>query len=327
MDNRNRNRNGNPPRIQHYFGQPPVSQNRHSPQQPFPPNGQVPQQQQPPFPPNGQPNGAAIEEQPEKKSNAAMIVAVVAAVTVVLAAAGILIYLFFFSGGNGKPVPAAKPAAPVTQTVTESSTAAAQPSTAKKEVKTVTMPDIEGLSETEAYLALNAADVRYKVRREYSSDVEINHVILQTPSAGENFPRTEDATVVISKGRENEIHTSPTKPPTTKPQDSKPDSEATTGASKPSRSGDYLLPGSDSTYLDESDLAPLNREELNLALNEIFARHGRKFSDTSIRAYFESKDWYRGTVSPADFDMNVLNQYELYNLNLISSYQEDLGYR
>ena len=159
-------------------------------------------------------------------------------------------------------------------------------------------------------------------RREYSNEVAINYVISQTPAADESFPRADGAVIVISKGKENEIHTSPTNPKTTKPKE-----EASTGATKPAQSGDYLLPGSDSTYLSESDLTHLDREKLNLALNEIFARHGRRFSDASIRAYFESKSWYNGTVSPSDFDMSVLNQYELYNLNLISAYQEDLGYR
>ena len=318
MANDDRKRNGNPPRIQHYFGQPPVQPHKQAQQQaPYPPNGQV----SPGFSPDDGFVDISQTEPPEQKSSTAMIIAVIAAVTVVLAAAGVLIYLFFFSGGNGKQAPSAPPTTIATQPATEA-TGETQPSTAKKEVKMVTMPAIEGLSETEAYLALNAADVRYKVRREYSNEVAINYVISQTPAADESFPRADGAVIVISKGKENEIHTSPTNPKTTKPKE-----EASTGATKPAQSGDYLLPGSDSTYLSESDLTHLDREKLNLALNEIFARHGRRFSDASIRAYFESKSWYNGTVSPSDFDMSVLNQYELYNLNLISAYQEDLGYR
>ena len=264
-------------------------------------------------------------EPPEGKSNTAMIIAIVAAVIVVLGAAGFLGYLFFFSDNNKKADDSSQKSSAATQPAAET-VAETQPPTAKKEVKIVTMPDIEGLSEADAYLALHAADIRFKVSREYSDEAEQNTVISQNPAADVSFPRTETAMIVISKGKEKEIHTSPTKPKTTKPaESSEDDSEEATSSS--ARSGDYLLPTADSAYLDESDLSDLNRERLNLALNEIFARHGRRFSDASIRAYFESKSWYHGTVSPDDFDMNVLNQFELYNLNLISGYQEDLGYR
>ena len=223
--------------------------------------------------------------------------------------------MFFFSDNNKKADDSSQTSAAATQPAAET-VAETQPPTDKKEVKIVTMPDIEGLSEADAYLALHAADIRFKVSREYSDEAEQNTVISQNPAADVSFPRTETAMIVISKGKEKEIHTSPTKPKTTKPaESSEDDSEEATSSS------------ADSAYLDESDLSDLNRERLNLALNEIFARHGRRFSDASIRAYFESKSWYHGTVSPDDFDMNVLNQFELYNLNLISGYQEDLGYR
>ena len=62
-------------------------------------------------------------------------------------------------------------------------------------------------------------------------------------------------------------------------------------------------------------------------MNEIFARHGRIFTDSEISSYFKSKSWYRGTVSPDKFSMSVLNGYESYNFNLILDYQSELGYR
>ena len=45
------------------------------------------------------------------------------------------------------------------------------------------------------------------------------------------------------------------------------------------------------------------------------------------KPYFESKEWYKGTVSGSDFDESVLNSCETYNINLIIGYQEKLGYR
>ncbi|MBQ1616429.1 MAG: YARHG domain-containing protein [Ruminococcus sp.] len=46
-----------------------------------------------------------------------------------------------------------------------------------------------------------------------------------------------------------------------------------------------------------------------------------------MNAYFRSKSWYRPTVSAKDFDMSILNRYENYNINLITNYQSEMGYR
>ena len=91
--------------------------------------------------------------------------------------------------------------------------------------------------------------------------------------------------------------------------------------------GDYILPGSDSRYLDVSELYDLDANQCRLARNELYARHGRKFDDEGLRAYFESKDWYSGTIDPDDFKEDMLNDYEFYNRDLIVQYEKDQGYR
>ena len=85
---------------------------------------------------------------------------------------------------------------------------------------------------------------------------------------------------------------------------------------------DYVLPGSDTSYLTEEDLRNMTPEELRIARNEILARHGRRFNDPALTAYFESKDWYKGDVDPETFDnerMSELNDFELKNIALIQS--------
>ena len=69
--------------------------------------------------------------------------------------------------------------------------------------------------------------------------------------------------------------------------------------------GTYICPNSNSRYLVKADLVGLSSWELLLARNEIFARHGRKFVDENIQAYFNSQSWYNGTVDPDDFDVTV----------------------
>lgn len=90
---------------------------------------------------------------------------------------------------------------------------------------------------------------------------------------------------------------------------------------------DYILPNSAAGELTKNDLRRLDKTTLNLALNEIYARHGRKFTDPAIQAHFNAKSWYHPTVSGQDFDMSILNRYEIYNINLITDYQSEMGYR
>lgn len=95
-----------------------------------------------------------------------------------------------------------------------------------------------------------------------------------------------------------------------------PTPEGQTGAD-----GDYILADSSSRYLTEEDLAGLSADQLELAKNEIYARHGRQFVTDYIAEYFNSKSWYQGTVDPDTFDANqnsIFNEYELANIMLIN---------
>lgn len=89
----------------------------------------------------------------------------------------------------------------------------------------------------------------------------------------------------------------------------------------------YLLPGIDSSYITMEDLNGFSAEECRIARNEIYARHGRKFNDEELQAYFDSKDWYHGTIEPDDFKEEMLNEYELANRDTIVEYEKKSGYR
>lgn len=82
-------------------------------------------------------------------------------------------------------------------------------------------------------------------------------------------------------------------------------------------SADYILPESSTKYLTSADLAGLSKEELRLARNEIYARHGRHFQTEDLARYFGSKSWYHGYLSQDEFDEGVLNDIEKKNLILI----------
>lgn len=85
---------------------------------------------------------------------------------------------------------------------------------------------------------------------------------------------------------------------------------------------EYILPQSSTAYLTESDLTGLTADELQMAINEIYARHGRRFNKESVQEYFDSMSWYTGTVDPDDFDTAVLNTYETANIALLLEVKE-----
>ena len=80
------------------------------------------------------------------------------------------------------------------------------------------------------------------------------------------------------------------------------------------QSGSYILPQSSERLLTDSDVDGMSYEELQMAINEIYARHGRKFSSQSVQNYFDGQSWYQGTVEPDDFSDSVFSQIESQNV-------------
>lgn len=86
----------------------------------------------------------------------------------------------------------------------------------------------------------------------------------------------------------------------------------------------YILPDSNTKYLQESDLSGMTSEQLRLARNEIYARHGRMFDSQDLQDYFNRQPWYTGSVAPDDFEESVLNSYEKANLEVIKAVEAKL---
>ena len=88
----------------------------------------------------------------------------------------------------------------------------------------------------------------------------------------------------------------------------------------------YILPDSADRVLSESDLFGLSEKECRLARNEIYARHGRRFKDSSIQEYFDGCDWYEGRIDPGDFREDILSDTEKANRDLIVQYEKKHGF-
>ena len=84
---------------------------------------------------------------------------------------------------------------------------------------------------------------------------------------------------------------------------------------------EFIFIDSHLRYITRDELEHLTGEELWKARNEIYARHGRDFSQTMVRDYFESLSWYQSRVEGDAFDAiaftEVFNAYEIANITLI----------
>ncbi len=78
---------------------------------------------------------------------------------------------------------------------------------------------------------------------------------------------------------------------------------------------DFVLPGSDSSFKCYDDLKDFTPEEVEIAVQEIYARQGYSFTDSHIQEYFDHRTWYKQGGS---FQANT---YEQANLDLLTVYQ------
>ncbi len=77
----------------------------------------------------------------------------------------------------------------------------------------------------------------------------------------------------------------------------------------------------DTIKYTQEDIEQLDAYGLKVTRNEVYARHGRMFTDQELQNYFNRQSWYVATVSPEKFDDEILNDVENYNINLIVQYE------
>lgn len=83
---------------------------------------------------------------------------------------------------------------------------------------------------------------------------------------------------------------------------------------------DYIIPDSGTRLLTKDDIAGLTKEQLALARNEIYARHGRTFQMAEFRDYFIKKSWYNENSNyNYDNEGSNLNEIEAKNVVFLLS--------
>jgi len=79
----------------------------------------------------------------------------------------------------------------------------------------------------------------------------------------------------------------------------------------------FLFADSNVRYLTRAELQGLSAHQLHIARNEIFARKGRRFKDSALRAYFSQFPWYQ----PHAWDV-PLSPIEQANVKLVQSLEQ-----
>ena len=83
----------------------------------------------------------------------------------------------------------------------------------------------------------------------------------------------------------------------------------------------YIFPDSATRKLTKAEIRKVDSELWEYGRNEIYARHGYKFTKAKFKNYFASKDWYKA----GGFSTKDLSEIEWYNMELIRWMEENEG--
>lgn len=78
----------------------------------------------------------------------------------------------------------------------------------------------------------------------------------------------------------------------------------------------FIFAKSSTALLTEAEIDSLSRYELYMAVQEIYARHGKKFSDVILSQYFNRQEWYRPYEK--NFSQESLSEIEEANIRLLT---------
>lgn len=232
---------------------------------------------------------------PKNNKNLLITVIVVSAIAVI--AICVCVFLIFFNDKDSNSDTSASETVTSTVTETTATTQTTEPTTEATVSKI--MPNVVGLRKEEASRILRQQNISIRYEEENNNIYSEGVVSSQSIPSGETVRYGEMVTLYVSLGSDEDTY----------------------------YNGDYILPDSDTEYISESEIEGMSKEELTLALNEIYARYGLMFNTTSIQQYFNSKDWYVPSIKPGHFDDSQFNDYERHNVDTIVNYMKEKGYR
>lgn len=72
-------------------------------------------------------------------------------------------------------------------------------------------------------------------------------------------------------------------------------------------------------YVTKKDIAGYDRGQIRVLKNSIYARHGRKFKDKQLRAYFNSQSWYKPRYD--EVPASHFNKFENANIAFLKKFE------
>ncbi len=81
----------------------------------------------------------------------------------------------------------------------------------------------------------------------------------------------------------------------------------------------FVFPNSSIQKLEDYHVMNLSNNELRIARNEIYARHGRVFENEYLQNYFDSCSWYQAIEGKTEVEERELSEIEKANLEKILS--------
>ena len=80
------------------------------------------------------------------------------------------------------------------------------------------------------------------------------------------------------------------------------------------------IPDSSDVKINSKQLEGMTAEDIRIARNEIYARHGLIFKSEDLQEYFSAQPWYKGTVD--DASKIELSELEQDNIKTITDYEK-----
>ena len=91
----------------------------------------------------------------------------------------------------------------------------------------------------------------------------------------------------------------------------------------------FIFPNSDTEEIPDSAIKALSDEDLRMAINEIWARHGYIFRNKDILDYYRQFDWYEEKIPADEWDSHgqdyYLNSIEKKNIEKMTKERESRG--
>ena len=252
---------------------------------------------------------------PQKKSNGGLIALVI--ILSALLVVGIAALLFFILGGAGgcdkkdnEPTNAAVTTYP-------------SPTDPDPNDDSLTVPSVIGLDSKTAYNALTDMGLKYTPEFEYSDTVPEGYVIKQTPTAGTNAVKGDTVKLIVSNGAKKSDDSG-----------SSSESESSRESSRESSESSYMVAdydpfdtfglGASYHYISRSDIEGMSLDEIQLAINEIYARHGYEFTEEPYASHFNAIPQYHPDHNKMTITEKRINKYEDANLKIMGAYRNSL---